>query len=805
MACSRPTARTSASIGLDLQTAHTASAVTTITDVASVPVVAMEQAVAVQLSDPRCIVTLLDPSRTEVLLRDYGILDDWGHVVAGLREGFDVGVSPRQPDARTYIFRESPFIYFRPQIHRRVHSQRAGCRAVLCRILSRRTRRPDRTVSNVPSRVDPKTPLRLVANDPGPLIPERELRNSLGKCWGELGRLSYGLGKVQRRSCYDISTATRLCSGHLRHRCSLPADTYSPRPAVCSLCVLGRKGLCRQGLDVWAYIECWGVRIHCRHACSDLQGSWDPPPLKMGRRFFRDTVTYSDMERGGFYGFNWHDWSSLESCKNESTSIDSAVHWVRLGFQSEDCRFATMEACCCDSPPQYLGGRRARLLTARGCQLTWKASAYFLYLPSHPTVSTIDLSLRKYLCFSAGKAACSSWTQSRSYLDIVPAQQPSEYLSSRFTSGSRSGLVGGRKHLLWNWSCHREVLGRMEMGTRIHCGTTPGVRHRVGRGGSCGAWTTLGLDCRFIGHTSGCFQHLLGSIGQLWGSCSTEQGSVEEQGNQYCAEARLPAPSAAPHTRQGYTCAKPRQYRRCAVQRRYRTLLGRIPFSKPAGLHSATWPPRWQTDTVVMPVARTIGPMPRSPADLPAPGSLRLNLSPLRPNCKAGDRIFLWRGINTPPLSTIDDPTIRFIENMASHASLRDTTNYGSGLHKFHIFCDIFTVPETWRLPASFELLHSFALWAATDPELVGLIAPGNVAFEPIAVSGVRKYLAAIRAWHISQGWPVPLTEDHFTHINWSLRGLENLQGGTRRRPPRPPVTIPISKMLNVLIILRLS
>src|ERR1700722_16375809 len=80
MACSRPTARTSASIGLDLQTAHTASAVTTITDVASVPVVAMEQAVAVQLSDPRCIVTLLDPSRTEALLRDYGILDDWGHV-----------------------------------------------------------------------------------------------------------------------------------------------------------------------------------------------------------------------------------------------------------------------------------------------------------------------------------------------------------------------------------------------------------------------------------------------------------------------------------------------------------------------------------------------------------------------------------------------------------------------------------------------------------------------------------------------------------------------------------------------------
>ncbi|KAG2748160.1 hypothetical protein P692DRAFT_201715613, partial [Suillus brevipes Sb2] len=97
--------------------------------------------------------------------------------------------------------------------------------------------------------------------------------------------------------------------------------------------------------------------------------------------------------------------------------------------------------------------------------------------------------------------------------------------------------------------------------------------------------------------------------------------------------------------------------------------------------------------------------------------------------------------------------------------------SYGSGLRKFHIFCDIFSIPEADRLPASFELLHSFALWA------------------PVSVSVARKYLSAIRAWHLAQGWPPPLSPEHFTRINWSLHGMENLQG-THRRPIRPPITL---------------
>lgn len=98
---------------------------------------------------------------------------------------------------------------------------------------------------------------------------------------------------------------------------------------------------------------------------------------------------------------------------------------------------------------------------------------------------------------------------------------------------------------------------------------------------------------------------------------------------------------------------------------------------------------------------------------------LQLNLSPLRLECKAGERIFAWRCVNTPPKSTIDLSVIIHIVNQASHASLHDTSSYGSGLQKFHIFCNIFLIPELQRLPALFKLLNSFVLWAGSDSDFI--------------------------------------------------------------------------------------
>lgn len=161
----------------------------------------------------------------------------------------------------------------------------------------------------------------------------------------------------------------------------------------------------------------------------------------------------------------------------------------------------------------------------------------------------------------------------------------------------------------------------------------------------------------------------------------------------------------------------------------------------------------------------------------------------LRPPCPADQRLFLWRGVNTPPPSTLRIPVLERLAQLATQHSLRDTSSYGSGIRKFHIFCDIFSVPEQERLPAAFPLLHSFALWAATDPRETDLTEFGNVQFEPVAPTTVRKYLSAMRAWHIAQGWDDPLTAEQHERIHSSLRGLVNMQG-SRRNPPRPPITL---------------
>lgn len=193
---------------------------------------------------------------------------------------------------------------------------------------------------------------------------------------------------------------------------------------------------------------------------------------------------------------------------------------------------------------------------------------------------------------------------------------------------------------------------------------------------------------------------------------------------------------------------------------------------------------------------------PDQPGRIEQLGALLLNPSPLRPNCRSDERLFKWIGVNTPPSAVIANPIIRFLADQASRSSLRDTTNYGAGLRKFHLFCDIFSIPETDRLPASFPLLHSFVLWAVADPDPMEPIFADGTPFEPVSVSVARKYLSAVRAWHITQGWPAPLNANDHDRINWSLRGLANIQRHKRTRPPRPPITLRMLTALKLTLVL---
>ncbi|KAG1742355.1 uncharacterized protein EDB91DRAFT_1247741 [Suillus paluster] len=96
-------------------------------------------------------------------------------------------------------------------------------------------------------------------------------------------------------------------------------------------------------------------------------------------------------------------------------------------------------------------------------------------------------------------------------------------------------------------------------------------------------------------------------------------------------------------------------------------------------------------------------------------------------------------------------------------------------------------------------------VWAVTDPDpddpLLSAESGTSVTFEPVSVGVARKYLSAVRAWHIAQGWPPPLSDSHHDRINWSLPGLENLHGG-RRKPLRPPISVAMLLPLKATLIL---
>lgn len=104
----RPTTNSIATTGLRIQDATTESTALVHMHAASVTTIPMEPGHVLQPDldrehDPRMVVTPLIVPKVENLLRSLGILEKWTHVVAGLRDGFDVGIksAPRE----TIIFK----------------------------------------------------------------------------------------------------------------------------------------------------------------------------------------------------------------------------------------------------------------------------------------------------------------------------------------------------------------------------------------------------------------------------------------------------------------------------------------------------------------------------------------------------------------------------------------------------------------------------------------------------------------------------------------------------------------------------
>ncbi|KAL7410158.1 hypothetical protein BDY24DRAFT_355220 [Mrakia frigida] len=158
----------------------------------------------------------------------------------------------------------------------------------------------------------------------------------------------------------------------------------------------------------------------------------------------------------------------------------------------------------------------------------------------------------------------------------------------------------------------------------------------------------------------------------------------------------------------------------------------------------------------------------------PLPPPLHLLPSIYRPDCAANDRVRLWFGPNPPPSSFLTrDPLFAYLRELGANNSLAVQTNYGSALRKYHLFCDLFSVEEHRRLPSSFAILQSSSL------RTIGTIGTDTV----------LKYLSAVSTWHVVQGFPRPLLPQQLEEVKFTLKGLARIMP-TRKRPPRPPMTI---------------
>jgi hypothetical protein len=747
--------------------------------------------------DPRRVVTPLDPGRAEELLCRYGIISAWKHVIAGLREGFDVGI--REQLTCSYIFRKSHLNSARPGLYNLVYSERASCWTILSTIPPRGSRASHRTISHIPPRPSAKTSHRHIQDDSGHVLPSEHSRSYISQPWYQLRRLPDSMGFLRCSISINPISASRMPGSNIRHFRCLSFNTNSPRSAASPVRAMGRSCVCRPSRHVWALIQCRRLRQHRRYACRYLPQSRIYGTAQVGGRFLCHSFTRPVLDRAGIHGFDRLFWSTMEHQENETVSSSAALHRFRLESRFSHRCSPTREAIQGFIYPEQMACCE-RVVFCTGCsKFARKASSCILHLSSHPTFPTEHLRLRSQLHLTPVSASCPSCSTCRPLVGTISFQAPSQRNSPSTIYPSGYTVVGRCQHILRHRHCHQLLLGSMEMGPRFHGWPPPGTRHRVGRGRSSGTWPTSRAQFRPTRRCQPARPHIPGSLRQCWNCFSNQQGEVTQPRNKQNPQARIPSTSAASNPLEIGICHEPRQHRRRSFMWSHRGIPHWFSLCQHASFNSTTRSPSRQIDIIVALASTTSGSLPAfqsvSSPDLP----LQLNSSPLRPHCHADERIFLWKGVHTAPASTINNPTIQLIAALATRASLRDTSSYGSGLRKFHLFCDIFTIPESDRLPASFPLLHSFALWAVTDPSMLDLSPANGVWFEPVSVTVVRKYLSAIRAWHIAQGWPPPLSDEDHERINWSLRGLGNILGN-RKRPIRPPITIDMLRALRATL-----
>lgn len=159
----------------------------------------------------------------------------------------------------------------------------------------------------------------------------------------------------------------------------------------------------------------------------------------------------------------------------------------------------------------------------------------------------------------------------------------------------------------------------------------------------------------------------------------------------------------------------------------------------------------------------------------PKPGC---NISPsvFRPHVLARDRIRLWSAPHSSNFHLAllnelsSDAASHLLDVLLVSVEPKTRENYGSGLLRFHQFCDSLSVTEEQRMPASEILLAAFiAHWVGK-----------------VASTTADTWLAGIHFWHQLNNAPW----NGSSLLRRSKTGLSKLVPESSKRTRRPPVTL---------------
>ena len=480
------------------------------------------------------------------------------------------------------------------------------------------------------------------------------------------------------------------------------------------------------------------------------------------------------MERDRLHGLHVKIWSPLEYEETASFERDSALHWIRLGSPQQIGLSSRREKGSYHPLGRLMAGTEGEVFSKRRLGTPWEIGLRGIYFSPHKTIPSVDHYFCRIVSRPPSPLTSPSSVGKRPDLDPLFTPNTPKHDAPLTPRPNRPRLVGRRQHLFWDWCNNRDLLGGLDMDPLFLSWPFIGFQHRLGGGRCRGVRSSPSIVPELT--PSSIWSTLPSQIRQRRSSRVDFERKVSDRRIQQRPEEHLSLTRRSSNFNRNDTHSKSLQCLGRVVSGRHSLFPEQFSKGFDTNHSSTPFSPNVEIAVFMMPTSSQLS------------SSLTLKPSSLRPDCRAQDRIFAWKGVNTPPKSTIDNPWIHDLETTALEASLTDKSSYGSGLKKFHVFCDLFEIPERERLPTPFHILNSFALWAAADPDIIPSSSPSPPTGS-LAESTVQHYLSAIRAWHIAQRWNPPLDHDDRERINFALRGLAKLQAERHKKPPRPPVT----------------